>query len=151
MALTRVKLEELIAAGEIEVGGSPVGAIYQSTVSTSPATLFGGTWAAVGGRMLVGVDGTYTAGSTGGAATHTQTLGAGYAKIAGFNYLGAGYVSYRAKSVPDYLKNREVTIPTSINLTASGTMQEAVELGGSTDAGSSMPPYLSVYMWKRTA
>jgi microcystin-dependent protein len=36
----------------------PVGAIYTSVVSTSPATLFGfGTWADFGaGRMLVGID-----------------------------------------------------------------------------------------------
>src|SRR5512136_741002 len=35
----------------------PVGAIYLSVVSTSPATLFGGTWSAIGaGRILVGLD-----------------------------------------------------------------------------------------------
>jgi hypothetical protein len=52
----------------------PVGSLYMSTAATSPATLFGfGTWTAVAGRMLIGVDGTYTAGSTGGAATTTLT------------------------------------------------------------------------------
>lgn len=35
----------------------PIGTIYQSVVSTSPATLFGGTWSAFGaGKMLVGLD-----------------------------------------------------------------------------------------------
>lgn len=35
----------------------PVGAIYLSVVNTSPATLFGGTWAAIAaGRVLVGLN-----------------------------------------------------------------------------------------------
>ncbi len=55
----------------------PVGAIYMSVVSTSPATLFGmGTWVAFGaGRTIVGLDSGQTefdtVGETGGAKTHT--------------------------------------------------------------------------------
>lgn len=49
----------------------PVGAIYISTVSISPADLFGGTWEQIQDRMLLGAGTSYTAGSTGGAATHT--------------------------------------------------------------------------------
>lgn len=52
----------------------PVGSIYISTSSTNPNTTFGfGTWAAIQGRVLIGADGTYTGGSTGGAATKTLT------------------------------------------------------------------------------
>ena len=51
----------------------PVGSIYISVNSTNPRNLFGGTWEAVGGRFLIGVDNTYTAGSTGGAATVAHT------------------------------------------------------------------------------
>ena len=64
----------------------PVGSIYMSVNNTSPATLFGGTWEAIGGRFLIGKDSTYSAGSTGGSATktiatanlpsHTHTVGA---------------------------------------------------------------------------
>ena len=59
----------------------PVGSIYMSTVSTNPATLFGfGTWEAMpAGRVLLAQGtaswGTYNAGSTGGEATHTLTVG----------------------------------------------------------------------------
>lgn len=50
----------------------PVGSIYMSVNSTSPATLFGGTWEAIaGGRVLMGANSTYTLGSTGGSYTHT--------------------------------------------------------------------------------
>lgn len=51
----------------------PVGSIYMSVSSTSPATLFGGTWAALEGRFLIGANSTYTAGSTGGAASVSYT------------------------------------------------------------------------------
>jgi microcystin-dependent protein len=56
----------------------PVGAIYISTKSTSPAALFGfGTWAAFAqGRVMVGVgtsDQAFAAGATGGASNHILT------------------------------------------------------------------------------
>lgn len=53
----------------------PVGAIYMSTTSTAPSTLFGfGVWEALpGGRMLLAQGNGYSAGSQGGAATHTLT------------------------------------------------------------------------------
>lgn len=54
----------------------PVGAIYMSTTSTAPSTLFGfGVWEALpGGRMLLAQGNGYSAGSQGGAATHTLTI-----------------------------------------------------------------------------
>ena len=58
----------------------PVGAVYVSTVATSPATLFGfGTWERLTGRfLLAATDGgssgaSQAAGNTGGAATVTLT------------------------------------------------------------------------------
>ena len=44
----------------------PVGAYYISSVSTSPATLFGGTWVRVQDRMILAAGSRYTAGNTGG-------------------------------------------------------------------------------------
>lgn len=46
----------------------PVGAIYISTNSTSPAELFGGTWQKIEGRFLLGASSTYAVNSTGGSA-----------------------------------------------------------------------------------
>ena len=52
----------------------PVGSIYISANSTNPGTLFGGTWKALDqGRVLIGANSTYEAGTTGGEFTHTIT------------------------------------------------------------------------------
>ena len=52
----------------------PVGAIYVSTVATSPSELFGGTWEALEqGRVLIGQGTDYAAGSTGGEKEHAIT------------------------------------------------------------------------------
>ena len=53
----------------------PIGSIYCSYGSTSPATLFGfGSWAKIEGRFLLGANATYGLGSTGGSATVTLTV-----------------------------------------------------------------------------
>lgn len=46
----------------------PVGAIYQSTQSTSPASLFGGSWSQITSRFLYA---TTSSNGTGGSNTHT--------------------------------------------------------------------------------
>lgn len=51
----------------------PIGSIYMSVNNVSPATFLGGTWSALGGQFLLGANATYTAGTTGGSATHTLT------------------------------------------------------------------------------
>ena len=54
----------------------PVGSIYMSVVDINPAELFGGTWEAMSGRVLVGAgvsdfDINYVAGTTGGSRSRT--------------------------------------------------------------------------------
>lgn len=64
----------------------PVGAIYTSTVSTNPATLFGfGTWEQIQGRFLLGVSSSHGAGTTGGAETVTLTT----AQLPAHNHSGS--------------------------------------------------------------
>jgi len=75
-----------IDAGDITIGLAhlrdmlyPVGVIYLSVVATSPATLFGGTWAVWGtGRVPVGIDAAdtdfNTVEKTGGEKKHTMLV-----------------------------------------------------------------------------
>ena len=52
----------------------PVGSIYHSTSSTSPASTVGGTWSAISGRFLLGANSSYPAGKQDGAASVTLSL-----------------------------------------------------------------------------
>lgn len=52
----------------------PIGSIYMSANSIDPGTLFAGTtWEQLKDRFLLGAGDTYTAGDTGGSASHTLT------------------------------------------------------------------------------
>ena len=53
----------------------PVGSLYWSSQATDPGTLFGvGTWTRVKDTFILAAGDNYTAGDTGGAATHTLTV-----------------------------------------------------------------------------
>lgn len=53
----------------------PVGSIYTSTKNTNPAATLGGTWTQIKDRFLLCAGDSYSAGATGGSATHTHTTG----------------------------------------------------------------------------
>ena len=44
----------------------PVGSVYMTASDTNPSTIFGGTWEAVEGRVIMGSDANHPLGSTGG-------------------------------------------------------------------------------------
>ena len=120
----------------------PVGSIYMSVNSTSPASLFGGQWEQIKDRFLLGASKTYSAGSTGGEATHTLTVDEipshAHQQIV-TNEVTSGGFSGRA----DYNLDSEhiATYPQNCQTGAAG--------GGLPH--NNMPPYLAVYMWKRIA
>lgn len=123
----------------------PVGSIYISVNSTSPATLFGGTWEAIQGKFLLGADGnTYKAGNTGGEATHTLTVDE-IPKHTHNMYSGnSGAPDTWEPDGGSYLLD-SVT-QDKHTWWASLGMNYA---GGGTEHNN-MPPYLAVYIWKRT-
>lgn len=51
----------------------PVGSIYMSSQSTDPSELFGGTWEQIKDKFILAAGDTYSAGATGGEATHILT------------------------------------------------------------------------------
>lgn len=53
----------------------PVGSIYMSVNSTSPSSLFGGTWVQLKDRFLLAAGDSYAAGTTGGEASHILSTG----------------------------------------------------------------------------
>jgi hypothetical protein len=121
----------------------PVGSIYMSVNSASPATLFGGTWVELQGRFLLGRSASYGNGSTGGAASvaiSTAQMPSHGHTIRGWNIGANG-------ALPD-------TTPYNwVGYDRSGwySVDSVISKTGSGSAHDNMPPYLAVYMWKRTA
>lgn len=120
----------------------PVGSIYMSVNSTSPQTFLGGAWERIQGRFLLGVGGGYTAGSTGGQATHTLTVDE-MPKHTHNIKLG------NDTSTDTYRVARYINVNSSW-WSGTGNDKMTEEVGGGA-AHNNMPPYLTVYMWKRTA
>lgn len=123
----------------------PVGSIYMSLNSANPSTLFGGTWEQVKGRFLVGAGTKYKAGSTGGEATHTLTANEMPEHA---HYMASGNSGGDSTWTPDagsYLVDSVTTDKTTY------WAQIGMNNAGGSAAHNNMPPYLAVYIWKRTA
>lgn len=118
----------------------PVGIYISLSAATDPATLWGGAWERVDeGRTLISAGSTYTAGSTGGEATHTlinsEMPSHNHAiwypnESAGNNSAQFGYPSVASKS------------------TYYAVGSNTGDVGGG-EAHNNMPPYLAVYIWHR--
>lgn len=119
----------------------PVGSIYMSVNSTNPENLFGGTWEQIQGRFLFGMNSSYPAGSTGGEITHALTIDEmpEHNHTIYFPNAGGPYI----KANMGYPEN------SGIDMTWCAEMCKTATTGGSA-AHNNMPPYLSVYIWKRT-
>lgn len=130
----------------------PVGSIYLSVVNTNPTKWFGGTWELISqGRTLVGVDTNdadfNTVKKTGGEKTHTLNINE--------------IPSHKHPVVYDGNKK-------SVNLNAVGSanaygltnwnataLQSGAEVYGDNVGGgqshNNLQPYLTCYIWCRTA
>lgn len=127
----------------------PVGSIYMSaTHSTAQAVanaLGGGTWQAFGaGRVPVGVDTTQTefntVEKTGGEKTHTLTV----SEMPSHQHRERGWFRVQTGvSGGDTVRARA-------NLSAD-VWDTSMEATGGGQAHNNLQPYITVYMWKRTA
>lgn len=116
----------------------PVGCIYQSTVSTSPAELFGGTWEQLKDRFLLAAGDRYLPGSTGGESEHKLTqneIPAHTHDVKSWSYGTMAGGDYNTINIKNDVKNATL---------------ESESAGGS-QPHNNMPPYITVYMWKRVS
>jgi hypothetical protein len=122
----------------------PVGSIYTNAgVATNPGTLLGfGTWSAFGtGRVIVGVDSSDTdfdaVRETGGSKTHTLTI----AELPSHTH----QTTLRGNG-----EDENLDLPSaSDNSDPSRTMTSGATGGGA--AHTIVQPYITAYMWRRTA
>lgn len=118
----------------------PVGAIYMSSSSTSPANLFGGTWSALTDQKMWLPSNSYN--STGGEWNHTLTI----------------------NEMPEHTHPQKVTTSAGGNGNTgvrsdynSDSWGLAYDQGVSTYpmgrsyAHNNMPPYRTCFCWRRTS
>lgn len=120
----------------------PVGSIHMSVNSANPSTYFGGTWVSWGaGRVPVGVntsDSSFsTVEKTGGAKTHTLTV----------NEMPSH--SHQMVVTNYYVDPGTMEISMDRDNVASGVYNTSNTGGG--QAHNNLQPYITCYMWKRTA
>lgn len=141
----------------------PVGSIYMSINNTNPSTLFGGTWEQIQDRFLLSASSNHPVGTTGGSETvtlsineipsHTHsgtTAGAGaHSHILGGNTSSVASGSSYARPRGYSSGNTETTYDT--NVAGAHTHTFTTNGVGGNQAHNNMPPYIAVYMWKRTA
>lgn len=126
----------------------PVGSLYFSTNSTSPASLFGGSWERYAqGRVMVSASDTdtdFTVGKTGGEKTHTLTID----ELANHSHAPGG----SAALFKDVDRDYGVRLATSATPWADSSWIGAVTIAiGNDKPHNNLQPYIAVYIWRRTA
>ena len=132
----------------------PVGSIYMSVSSTSPATFLGGTWERIQDKFLLSAGSTYAAGATGGETTHKLTV----SELPEHNHYvidtgNTAYVYSSAKAVATSGGTWAARLTANYGAVdvSSETYKLTTSAKGDGGAHNNMPPYLAVYVWKRTA
>lgn len=119
----------------------PVGSIYMSASSADPGTLFGGTWVRIQDRFLLAAGDTYQVGATGGEATHQLSID----ELAKHDH---GIANAKLLTTDNSKAVQETSAASGVQNVIG--FKTATAAGGG-KAHNNMPPYLAVYMWKRTA
>ena len=152
---------EDIGTNAIFLASHPVGSLFETTVSTNPGTLYGGTWAAWGGgRVPVGVntaDSDFnTVEKTGGKKTERHEFKVGYK-----GYYGTAVGSddnmiqaykYSTSSYGTYAYEGSTQAGVNAGIQAAANTMEVAQASstGDTSETSIVQPYITCYIWKRT-
>jgi len=143
----------------------PVGSIYiNASVSTNPATLLGfGTWTSFGaGRVLVGLDSGDTSfdtlGETGGSKdavvvshTHTASTNSTGAHTHEVNYSDFSGSNGNILDIDNLQGGGGTNLDATTSSAGSHSHTVTVSSTGSSGTNANLQPYITVYMWKRTA
>ena len=135
-----------IGTSAIFLASHPIGSLFETTVSTNPGTLYGGTWAAWGGgRTPVGVNAAdtdfRTAEKTGGEKTHTLTAN----EMPSHTHRQINYWSGNAGTNTVVTQGLETSDPRQY-----GGYDVFTENAGGGQAHNNLQPYITCYIWKRT-
>lgn len=137
----------------------PVGTIYTTEDKDfNPSTRWGGTWELIKDRMIIGAGNSYAVKSKGGNSSHSHTTG-GHTltvnEMPSHNHTTQTNASVYAAGGGSDSKS---VVPYKVGTGQSGRVTIVENRGGSashshgnTGSSSSLPPYYSAYIWRRTA
>jgi hypothetical protein len=153
----------VIVGGGLEVGGEldataignnlidiiyPVGSIYFTASAVSPSTSIGGSWVRYAqGKCLFGVDDAdtdFALETTGGEKEHTLTV----AEMPSHTHtLDDNYrqLTQNGAIYHNDLNNKVFTA------TTPGSAVDTTSATGGDQPHENLPPYIAIYIWKRTA
>lgn len=124
----------------------PVGAIYQSMSTTSPASLFGGSWNPINGVFLLGNSDSYTNDDTGGEENVLLTIDT----MPNHNH-------HRSHNGYSFLVDLNRRSGDGFDMLATGgnewkySADASTAATGGNKAHNNMPPYLVCSMWRRVS
>ncbi len=117
-----------------------IGEIYIATSNENPNIKFGGVWEQIKDAFLLASGDIYTAGSTGGEATHTLTI---------------DEMPSHTHAFQRHMLNRDDD-GTNTGESGYGVTNKTIDIyetntsiTGNGQPHNNMPPYLAVYVWKR--
>lgn len=133
----------------------PIGSIYMCVNNINPSEVFGGTWVQIKDRFLLAAGDIYSNGATGGSATHTLS---GTTDGHALTVEEMPAHTHSMRYIPYTLGGSELSVNTidtgntgpTVNTSSNGSNQ-AHSHTFTTNSGDTMPPYLAVKVWKRTA
>lgn len=139
---------------EVFLAVHPVGSIFLSTDGTEPAGLYGGTWEQIKDVFLLGASDTYPVGSMGGEEKHTLTVSElpningsvefqSNGNSQGIINGADGSFSFGQMSTGAFRPNNRVDSEISY--------RQFKMSFGSDLPHNNIPPYYSVYIWRRVA
>ena len=138
--------ETYITQGDIQFDGLslfdkifPVGYVYISADSTSPAVLFGGEWTRIQGRFLLA------------AGTAPQDSSITYGALATGGNKNA-IIPYHRHDIGNIWSNGSGSSSAYVMSSSRKLQTRYTSYAGSSGnaTNANMPPYLAVYMWRRT-
>ena len=153
-------LEDLV--NSIILKKHPIGSIEINVNGVNPSEYIGGTWESYGsGRVLVGIDTSQTefdtVEKTGGSKTHAHTTGNHTLTIDempshNHSYIGQPW-AFAARDTPgnNSIKPSEQNTCMPQTGYSNATGGNKAHNHGNTGASSNIQPYITVYIWKRTA
>ena len=151
------------AVAAVKLALHPVGSIYtQAAVSTNPSSLLGfGTWEAFGtGRVMIGIDSGNalfdTVGETGGSANSPAVSSTTGSHTLTINEIPAhthtvGIFGSNGSDAVESANSADNSLGTVATNSTGGGAGHTHTISNSAVTNANYQPFITVYMWKRTA